>query len=185
VVRENAEGDRRLVGYLVPAAEGSPTPGELRDFLHVRLPEYMVPDLFVKLKSLPLSTNGKISRSGLPAPDEENTLLDSTFTAPRTDVEKTIANILGGLLGVKQVDVEGNFFELGGHSLVGAQLISRVRNVFGVELSLRVLFEGPTVAQLSVQIERLLDLKMEGTKNNGTSLLVDAIVPIDAATTST
>jgi amino acid adenylation domain-containing protein len=176
VVRQNAEGERRLVGYLVPTPEGPPTPSELRDFLQDRLPDYMVPDLFVELKSLPLSANGKISRSDLPAPGEHNTLRDPTFTAPRTDVEKTVANILGGLLGVKQVDVEGNFFVLGGHSLVGAQLISRVRSVFGVELSLRVLFEGPTVAKLSAQIERQLDLKLEGM-NNGIPCVIGSIKP--------
>jgi acyl carrier protein len=159
VARKAAQGDGHLVGYVVPTLEGLPTPSELRDFLRVRLPDYMVPEIFVKLESLPLSANGKVSRLNLPAPNETNTLRDSTFTAPRNDLEKTVAEILGNLLGVEQVDVEANFFELGGHSLVGAQLIARIRRAFGVEMSLRVLFEGPTVAQLSAEIGRLLELE--------------------------
>jgi amino acid adenylation domain-containing protein len=161
VARQAEPGERRLVGYVVPAPDGPPTPSELGDFLRVRLPDYMVPEIFVKLESLPLSANGKIGRLELPAPSEANTLRDHTFTAPRTDLEKTVANILGSLLGVERVDVEANFFVLGGHSLLGAQLIARVRRELGVEMSLRVLFEGPTVAELSAEIERLRVLKLE------------------------
>jgi acyl carrier protein len=125
-----------------------------------------VPEIFVKLASLPLSANGKIDRSELPAPSEANTLRDHAFTAPRTKLEKTVADILGSLLGVERVDVEGNFFVLGGHSLLGAQLIARVRQVFGVEMSLRVLFEAPTVAELSAEIERLLAPKPGWVNDN-------------------
>jgi amino acid adenylation domain-containing protein len=166
VARQAAAGDKHLVGYVVPAPEGPPTPGELRDFLRARLPDYMVPEIFVQLAALPLSTNGKIDRLKLPAPGEANTLRDQAFTAPRTELEKTVAGLLGGLLGVERVDVAGNFFVLGGHSLLGAQLIARVRSVFGVEMSLRVLFEAPTVAELSAEIERLLALKREGAHQN-------------------
>jgi amino acid adenylation domain-containing protein len=166
VARQAGEGDKRLVGYVVPAPEGPPTPSELRDFLRDRLPSYMVPELFVKLESLPLSANGKIRRLDLPAPSEANTLHDHAFTAPRTDLEKTVAKMLGSLLGVERVDVEANFFVLGGHSLLGAQLIARVRRELGVEMSLRVLFEAPTVAELSAEIERLRVLKPERKKDN-------------------
>jgi amino acid adenylation domain-containing protein len=162
VARQGAQGEGHLVGYVVPAPEGPPTPGELRDFLQGRLPEYMVPEIFVKMESLPLSTNGKISRSSLPEPSKLNTLQDHAFTAPRTEVEKAVADMLADLLKVDQVDVEANFFVLGGHSLVGAQLISQIRRSFGVEMSLRVLFKGPTVAEISAEIEQLLVLKLEG-----------------------
>jgi acyl carrier protein len=161
VARQASRQDRQLIGYLVPAPQGPPNLRELRDFLRVGLPDYMVPDLFVKLESLPLSANGKIDRFELPAPSAANTLPEAAFTAPRTELEKTVADILGGLLGLERVDVEGNFFVLGGHSLLGAQLINRVRQVFGVEMSLRVLFDAPTVADLSAEIERLLALKRE------------------------
>jgi amino acid adenylation domain-containing protein len=164
VARQDGAGDMRLIGYLVLAAEGAPAPTELRDFLKDRLPEYMVPEIFVRLESLPLSPNGKIDRGQLPAPSEENTLRDQEITAPRTEVEKTVANMLGTLLGTDRVDVEGNFFVLGGHSLVGAQLIARIRSTYGVEMSLRVLYEGPTVAHLALEIERMLALKDRGTR---------------------
>jgi len=164
VARQDGDGDTRLIGYLVLAEEGAPAPTELRDFLKARLPEYMVPEIFVRLESLPLSPNGKVDRALLPAPTEENTLRDQEITAPRTDVEKTVANMLGTLLGTDRVDVEGNFFVLGGHSLVGAQLIARTRNTYGVEMSLRVLYEGPTVAQLALEIERMLALKERGIR---------------------
>jgi amino acid adenylation domain-containing protein len=164
VARQDGDGDTRLIGYLVLAEEGAPAPTELRDFLKARLPEYMVPEIFVRLESLPLSPNGKVDRALLPAPTEENTLRDQEITAPRTDVEKTVANMLGTLLGTDRVDVEGNFFVLGGHSLVGAQLIARIRNTYGVEMSLRVLYEGPTVAQLALEIERMLALKERGIR---------------------
>jgi amino acid adenylation domain-containing protein len=159
VARQAPGGDRTLVGYLVSKPDGPPTPGELREFMRVRLPDYMVPDKYVRLERMPLSSNGKLSRNDLPEPDEANTLRESTFTAPRTEVEKTVAAILAGLLGVDKVDVEGNFFVLGGHSLLGAQLIARVRKILGVEMSLRVLFAAPTVASLSIEIERLLAAK--------------------------
>jgi amino acid adenylation domain-containing protein len=164
VAHQAPAGDRRLVGYLAPGPKGPPALGELRDFLRGRLPDYMVPETFVLLESLPLSANGKINRSDLPAPTEANTLRDHKFTAPRTETEKTVAGMLAGLLGVERVDVEENFFALGGHSLLGAQLIARVRSTIGVEMSLLVLFEGPTVAELSAEIERLLALKREGKK---------------------
>ena len=161
LAREFAPGDKRLIGYFVPAAGSSPMLGELRDFLSAQLPDYMVPATFVKLDALPLTPNGKVDRGALPAPDDTNTLRDNAFTPPRTDIEKTVGTILTCLLGLEQVDVEENFFALGGHSLLGAQLVARVRDAFGIEMPLRVLFEAPTVAGLSAEIEQLLLAKLE------------------------
>ncbi len=143
-----------------PAA-APPTPDDLRDFLAARLPDYMVPVTFVLLENLPLTPNGKVNRAALPPPDDANTLRNGTFTAPRTDTEKTLAALLAPLLGLKEIDVEANFFTLGGHSLLGTQLIVRARNVFHVELPLRLIFESPSVAQLAAEIERLLRAKLE------------------------
>jgi acyl-CoA synthetase (AMP-forming)/AMP-acid ligase II len=159
VARLSPGGDRRLVGYLVANPEGRITVGELREFMGARVPDYMVPEIFVRLDSMPLSPNGKLSRNDLPEASEANILQEYSFTAPRTETEKTVADILAGLLGVDKVDVEGNFFVLGGHSLVGAQLIARIRRIVGVEMSLRVLFAAPTVASLSKEVERLLAAK--------------------------
>jgi amino acid adenylation domain-containing protein len=166
VARETEHAGKHLVGYVVPGLDGLPRLSELRDFLRARLPDYMVPDIFVKLESLPLSTNGKINRPELAAPNELNTLRDEAFAAPRNDLEKKVAEILGGLLGVEGVGVDANFFDLGGHSLVGAQLIARIRSTFGVEMKLRALFEGPTVAKVAAEIQRLLVLKQEKAKDN-------------------
>jgi len=156
VAREVASRDTRLIGYFVAVPQSQPTLGELRDFLGARLPDFMVPATFVRLEKLPLTANGKVDRKSLPAADETNTLRDSSYTAPRTDMEKTVAGILERLLELEHVDVEDNFFSLGGHSLLGAQLVARLRDSFGVEVPLRVVFEAPTVAELSAEVGRLL-----------------------------
>jgi acyl carrier protein len=121
----------------------------------------MVPAVFVKLDALPLTTNGKIDRSALPAPDSENTLRDQAFMAPRTPIEKRLAAILCSLLELDQVSVHDNFFFLGGHSLLGTQLIAQIRCSFGVEVALRTLFDTPTIAELSSEIERLILARIE------------------------
>jgi amino acid adenylation domain-containing protein len=161
VAREIAEGDSRLVAYFVPRAGHIATVSELRDFLGARLPAYMVPAMYVTLTTMPLTPNGKVDRASLPAPDASNTLGEDVFHAPQTEIEHVVAGILAPLLGVERVDIEANFFALGGHSLLGIQLISRVRDNLGVELSLRTVFEAPSVAELSAEIERLLCAKLE------------------------
>ncbi|HET7624547.1 MAG TPA: non-ribosomal peptide synthetase [Verrucomicrobiae bacterium] len=161
VARENTPDDRRLVAYFVAANASPPALSELRDFLSTRLPAYMVPSVFVTLKSLPLTPNGKVDRAALPEPDAENTLRDQMIHGPRTEIEKIVAGILAPLLGVEMVDVEANFFSLGGHSLLGIQLISRVRDCLGINLSLRTVFEAPRVVDLSAEIERILRAKLE------------------------
>ncbi|HEV8583524.1 MAG TPA: non-ribosomal peptide synthetase [Methylomirabilota bacterium] len=153
VAREDEAGERRLVAYVV--ADGVPLGREaLTSALSRSLPEYMVPATFVVLPALPLTTNGKVDRAALPAPDAGNTLRDGPVVAPRTEVEVELAAILSTLLGVEEVSVSDNFFLLGGHSLLGTQLIVRVRDVFGVDLPLRTLFDAPTVADLANEIER-------------------------------
>ena len=159
--REVTCGDSRLVAYLVPKPEHLATVSELRDFLSARLPAYMVPAMYVTIDTIPLTPNGKVDRAALPAPDASNTLGEDVFHAPQTEVEQVVAGILAPLLGVQRVDVEANFFALGGHSLLGIQLISRVRDALGVELSLRTVFEAPSVAELSAEIERLLCAKLD------------------------
>jgi amino acid adenylation domain-containing protein len=161
VARKVAPSDARLIGYLVPAPESHLTLSALRAFLRARLPDYMVPATFVRLEKLPLTPNGKVDRMSLPAPDESNTLRDDAYAAPRTETEKTVAGILERLLNLEHVDVEENFFSLGGHSLLGAQLIARLRDTFGIEMPLRIVFEAPTVADLATEIEALLIAKLK------------------------
>jgi amino acid adenylation domain-containing protein len=161
VARGIATGDKQLVAYFVPATTVVPTHMELRTFIAARLPEYMVPGAFVKLSALPLNLSGKIDRAALPAPTAENTLRDDTFVPPRTPVEERLVSMLAPLLGLDKVSVEDNFFLLGGHSLLGTQLIARVRDAFGVELTLRALFDAPTIASLATQVEGLLLARLE------------------------
>jgi len=178
IAREVAPGDKRLVAYFVPVANATPTHTELRNSIAARLPEYMVPAVFVKLTTLPLSPSGKIDRAALPAPTRENTLCDDTFIAPRTPIEERLASTLAVLLGLDKVSVEDNFFMLGGHSLLGTQLIARVRDAFGVELPLRALFEAPTVARLSAQVETLLLAKLESISDAEAERLLESTASV-------
>jgi len=159
--REEACRERHLVAYVVLAHDSQTSAAELRGFLERELPQYMLPTVFVRLQEFPLTLNGKIDRAALPAPDPENTLRDEEFTAPRNPVEERLAVMLSTLLGLDQVSVHDNFFMLGGHSLLGTQLISQIRGTFGAELGLRTLFESPTIAQLSAEIERLVMAQVE------------------------
>jgi amino acid adenylation domain-containing protein len=122
---------------------------QLRSFLHEQLPDYMVPSAFVLLDALPLTPNGKLDRHALPPPDRSRSELEGNFVAPRSPVEEVLAETWTGVLGIERVGVHDNFFDLGGHSLLVTQLISRLRDIFQIELPLRSLFEAPTLASLA------------------------------------
>lgn len=153
VVRQEEPGDKQLVGYVVAEPGGEPDVMELRRHLERNLPAYMVPSAFVFLKKLPLTQNGKVDRGALPAPDSARRDLSEIYVAPRTAVEAAVAEIWSELLQVDRVGAHDNFFDLGGHSLTATRVISKVRTVFDVGLPLRVLFDEPTVAALSRNIE--------------------------------
>jgi amino acid adenylation domain-containing protein len=153
IAREDIPGDKRLVAYIVPNPEQTPTIDELRRFLKQKLPDYMVPGAFVLLDALPLTPNGKVDRRALPAPDQSRPDQSVTFVAPRTPIEQQLADIWAEVLRLEQVGVHDNFFEFGGHSLLATQVISRLRQAFGVELPVRTLFEAPTVADLGARLE--------------------------------
>jgi amino acid adenylation domain-containing protein len=172
LVREDVPGDKRLVAYLVADQELSPS--EWRGFLKGRLPEYMVPAAFVRLKSVPLTPNGKVDRRALPAPDRARPELERAYVAPRTPIEEKLSEIVAQLLRIERVGIEDNFFELGGHSLLATQFMSRLRNAFQVELPLRSIFEGPTVAELARAVEK--------AKEGGARRQVPAMKPIPRET---
>lgn len=161
IAREDANSEKRLVAYIVLNSPSQPSAEELRSFLGNELPEYMAPAIFVILDALPLTERGKIDRTALPVPDSRNTLRDQPFTLPRTHVEQRLATILCSLLELDQVSIHDNFFFLGGHSLLGTQLIAQIRGAFGVEIALRTLFDTPTIADLSSEIERLILARIE------------------------
>lgn len=155
----DASSNKQLVAYIVPATDVLPKPGDLRDFLSSQLPSHTVPSAFVKLGHLPLSAHGKIDRSALPQPTPENVLRDELGEEPQSPIEKHLTGLVSCLLAVP-VGREDNFFTLGGHSLMGAQLISKIRESFGVDLTLRNLFEEPTVRGMSEEIEKLIHARV-------------------------
>jgi non-ribosomal peptide synthetase component F len=145
VAREESPGDKQLIAYYVTeGGSGAQTvePASLREHLSERLPQYMVPAAYVCLESLPLTPNGKLDRKALPAPEVDAYAVRG-FEAPQGEVETTLAQIWANLLKVERVGRHDNFFELGGHSLLAVQVISRVRQLLGVEVELRELFARP------------------------------------------
>jgi amino acid adenylation domain-containing protein len=149
---EDEPGNKRLVAYVVSDPKSALTTDELRGFVEEKLPHYMVPSAFVLLEALPLTHNGKVDRQALPAP---NPVQRELFVAPRTAAEEIVAGIWKQVLGIEQVGVGDNFFELGGHSLMTTQVISRLRQVFQVELPIRSLFDSPTVEGLVNSIAKV------------------------------
>ena len=146
--RGEGPGSAQLVGYVVAAAGCSIDVGSLRGHLGSRLPDYMVPAAIVELDRLPLTANGKLDRAALPAPSVRG----RGIRLPRTPREEVLCGLFAEVLGVEGVGIEDDFFALGGHSLLATRLISRLRSSLEVEVSIRSLFEAPTVALL---VERL------------------------------
>jgi amino acid adenylation domain-containing protein len=155
VAQEDKAGNKSLVAYVVARRGQDLSSRALREFLRSFLPEYMIPAIFVRLEKLPLSAHGKVDRPSLPLPDAVNTLRDEVFMSPRTELETEVGEIITGLLNTRELGVHDNFFLLGGSSFLGIQVIARVREKFGVEVPLRALFEGPTIAELTAQIVEL------------------------------
>jgi len=151
VAREDSPGDKRLVAYYVTASEAKEGEGDaasLRQYLSERLPDHMVPAAYVRLEVLPLTPNGKLDRKALPAPDALAYVVRE-YEPPQGEVERTLAEIWQQLLKVERVGRHDNFFELGGHSLLAVQVISRVRQLLGVEVTLSALFSKPMLTSFA------------------------------------
>ncbi|MCA1681854.1 MAG: AMP-binding protein, partial [Actinobacteria bacterium] len=148
VARQEDSGHQRLVAYLVAAQEGALGAvgnAELRSWLQLSLPEYMVPAAFVVLDGLPLNANGKVDRRALPAPEFDVAV---GYVAPRSEAERVLADIWAAVLGAQRVGVEDNFFELGGDSILSIQVVSRVRQA-GLWLTTKDIFLHRTIASLA------------------------------------
>jgi amino acid adenylation domain-containing protein len=160
LARVEANSEQRLVGYVVLHEEAAVTSrqlqAQLREHLRQQLPEHMIPGVFVQLDALPLTANGKLDRRALPAPEAKQKDREAEWPLTATAVEEVLLGLWQEVLRVKAVGLGDNFFELGGHSLLATQLLSRVREAFGVEVALRKLFEEPTVAGLGAHVEQLL-----------------------------
>ncbi|MFD6286392.1 amino acid adenylation domain-containing protein, partial [Streptomyces sp. NPDC060205] len=148
--------DRRLVAYVVAAdgVIGMPAAAELREFVAGRLPEFMVPSVFVELAGLPLTANGKLDRAALPAPDMQQSMSQAAdFVAASGTTEELVAGVWAGVLGLDRVGVTESFFGLGGHSLLAMQVVSRIREVLGVDVPVAAMFDQPTVRGLAAVVE--------------------------------
>ncbi|MEH1869668.1 MAG: amino acid adenylation domain-containing protein [Nostoc sp.] len=161
IAREDIPGDKRLVAYIVLNQKLDASATTLKRFLQEKLPNYMVPAVFVILDSLPLTPNGKVDHQNLPASDRSRPDLEETFVAPRNPTEETLASIWAELLGLEQIGINDNFFNLGGHSLIAAQILSRIREGFQVELFFHHIFANPTIAGLAALIEQHSHLKQQ------------------------
>jgi acyl-coenzyme A synthetase/AMP-(fatty) acid ligase len=149
VVREDVPGDRRLVAYVVPGPGEDVDPAGVRAHAGSLLPDYMVPSATVLLENLPLGPNGKLDRKALPVPE----LTAAVGRAPRTPREEILCGVFAEVLHLDNVSIDDDFFALGGHSLLATKVISRVRTALGVELTIRNLFEAPTVAGLAIRLD--------------------------------
>jgi acyl carrier protein len=162
LLREDTPGDKRLVAYIIGAADAPPDTRVIRTWLKDQVPDYMVPSAFVVLDAMPLTPSGKVARQKLPAPDYGDAA--RAYAAPRTPLEETLAQIWMEVLGLQQVGIHDDFFELGGHSLLATQLISRIRDALEVELPLKLIFRNPSVEQLGNAVETIrmtLELKQD------------------------
>ena len=139
---------KRLVAYYLQDEATVPDAEGLRAQLKAQLPDYMVPTAYMRLEAWPLTNNGKLDRKALPAPDGDACVGRTAYEAPRTPMEQAMAGIWSQVLGVERVGVHDNFFDLGGHSLMAMRLIMAVQDMLGVDVSLRDLFEGPTIEQM-------------------------------------
>ncbi|HEX6909216.1 MAG TPA: condensation domain-containing protein, partial [Longimicrobium sp.] len=142
--------DRRLVAWVVPADGHRPEPAALAAFLAERLPEYMVPGAIGVVDAFPLTTSGKVDRNALAEPERLDEA--AAFAAPQTEDERALAAVWAELLGVEDVGRDDGFFDRGGHSLLAMQLLARVRRELGADLSLRAVFEAPTLRAMAARV---------------------------------
>jgi amino acid adenylation domain-containing protein len=152
IVRGESPAGNHIVAYLRIDEDSAPSLAEIRAFIRMKLPEYMLPSAMVILDEFPLTRNGKLDRKALPAPDAARTELGHSYSPPRTPLEEKLVSIWREILGISNIGILDNFFELGGHSLSAMQLVSRVRDAFQVELPLRTLFQNPTPVGLATAV---------------------------------
>jgi nonribosomal peptide synthetase DhbF len=168
VAREDRSGDKRLVGYIVPAAGHTPDATMLRQHLARTLPDYMVPAAFVVLDALPLTPSGKLDRNALPAPDQQPV---THYTPPRTAREEKLCALFADTLGLARVGIHDNFFDLGGHSLLAIRLGRRIRNEIRSDFSITAVYTTPVVSDLAAILDK------DGPSDGAPDLSRDIFLP--------
>jgi amino acid adenylation domain-containing protein len=153
ILREDAPDNQSLVAYVTLQPEQIEAISSLRSYLEIKLPRYMMPSAFVILESLPLTPNGKVDRKALPVPDSSNLITEEEYLTPATPTQEILANIWQEIIGIERIGIQDNFFDLGGHSLIATRVVSQIRQIFNIELSLRSLFEKVTIEDLAQEIE--------------------------------
>ncbi len=156
VSREDTAGDKILVAYLVVTKNSNLSNANLRTYLLEKLPDYMVPSVFVFLQKMPTTPNGKIDRNSLPLPDAERPDIGKDFIVPQKPTEKKIAEIWSQILNINSISLNDSFFELGGHSLSAVQAVIKIQQIFGVDLSMLSFFQSSTLKELAAAIDEKL-----------------------------
>jgi acyl-coenzyme A synthetase/AMP-(fatty) acid ligase/acyl carrier protein len=154
IAHSRDDGEKALVGYVVPADGAVPASSELRSSLARVLPNYMIPSSFVWMERLPVLPNGKVDRHALPPPRPQRPPMAEPYVAAATETQARIARVWADVLALDDVGINDPFLELGGDSLLAARVLARMQKIFGIELPLRVLFDTPTVAGLAVEIDQ-------------------------------
>jgi len=165
VASEEQSGEKKLIAYYEAQLKEQPAVSDLREHMKNKLPDYMIPTLWVALPSMPLTPNGKVDRKALPHVEQQRLAPSSSPVAPRTETENILARIWAEVLGTQEMGVHDDFFELGGHSLLAVNLIGEVERIFGIRFPLLSLFNAPTIAQFSEVIEKERSLRGNGRKS--------------------
>jgi len=158
---DDKQGNKRLVAYFVTKGQKGVDIEQIRKFLKGLMPDYMIPSVFIEMETMPIDPSGKINRRALPKADLEHVELKNEYVAPRTPTEEKLCSMIQEVLQIERVGVLDNFFDLGGHSMMATQVVSRIRETFDVELSLRSLFENPTAEGIARAIAEAQALGMD------------------------
>lgn len=150
---EYGEFDKRLVAYIVPKIGSAPDLSALREYLREKVPEYMIPSVFIPLEKIPLNTNGKVDRKNLPAPDKYVSFSEREYVAPESELEKLTARIWQETVGREKIGTDENFFDIGGHSLLAMRVMSKLSDALETEIPLRLIFETPTLQGLCAELK--------------------------------
>lgn len=164
IARANANGDTALVAYIIPKdSEHAPDAEALRQFLIEHVPEYMIPANFFTLEVMPLTANGKLDRAQLPAFDRSETNADQRRVMPRTSIEQILAHIWCLVLNIDSIGIDDNFFALGGDSLTAMRLVGRVSQHTGENVSIRTVFDNPTLRALAAAVSESMQANAQAT----------------------